>query len=94
MGAVRLVTDDGAERRPIVKNAKPETVGTIKEFPAQILVEARRVVETDVKAVDENGDVTLGFVFTGRNRGKGIRGGGEKGSELGWGGSLPVGDIV
>ena len=93
-GAVRLVTDYGAERGPIVEDAEAEAVRAVEELAAELFVEGGGVVETDVEAMDEYRDVALLLVLALGKRGKGIRGSLEKGAKFGWGRLFPVPDVV
>ncbi len=83
MRTIRLVAKDAAARRPIVKDAKAETIWTVKKSPAKILIKLACRSELVVEPVHKNGDVALFLVLRRVVRGKFIRGSDQKFLEIG-----------
>jgi hypothetical protein len=63
MRTIRLVAKDAAAQRPIVKDAKGETIWTVKKSPAKILIKLACRSELVVEPVHKNGDVALFLVL-------------------------------
>src|SRR5438045_7049029 len=85
MRTIGLVAEDAATRRPIVKDAQPKTVRTVKKFPTKILIKLRGGSELVVEAVHKNGDVALFLVLRRVVCRKFIRCRGQKFLEIGFG---------
>lgn len=63
VGAIRQITDDASERRPIVEDAKTKAPGPAEKAVAHVRVEVGGGGEGIVKTVDENVDMALVFVL-------------------------------
>src|SRR5260370_269832 len=94
LSAVRFITDDGTERRPIVKDTKPEAIGTIEEFAAKTLIKRGGTFEADIEAVDEDRDMTLLFVLALSERWESIGGTCQQCAELRRANPPPIIDAV
>src|SRR5258708_7156416 len=94
LSAVRFITDDGTERRPIVTDPKPEAIGTIEEFAAKTLIKRGGTFEADIEAVDEDRDMTLLFVLALSERWESIGGTCQQCAELRRANPPPIVDAV
>src|SRR5260221_3450429 len=94
LSAVRFITDDGTERRPIVKDTKPEAIGTFEEFAAKTLIKPGGAFEADIEAVDEDRDMTLLFVLALSERRESIGGSCQQCAELRRANPPPIVDAI
>ena len=94
LSPVRFITDDGTERRPIVKDTKPEAIGTLEEFAAKTLIKRGGTFEADVEAVDEDRDMTLLFVLALSECGESIGGSCQQRAELRRANPPPIVDVI
>src|SRR5438045_7145376 len=93
MRPIRLIAEDAAARRPVVKNTKAETVRTIKKPSAKLLIELGCRSKFVVEPVHKNSDVALLLVLRRVMRRKFIRGSNQKFLEIGSRNFPPVIDI-
>ena len=92
MRTIPLVAKDAAPRRPIVKDAKAETIWTVKKSPAKILIKLRCRSKLVVETVHKNGDVALFLVLRRVVCRKFVRCRGQKFLKIGFGNFPPVVD--
>ena len=63
MRTVRLIPQDIAARRPVVKNAEAEAIRAIKKSLAKVLIKPRGFCKRLVITMNENRDVTLFLIL-------------------------------
>src|SRR5437870_6877446 len=93
MRTIRLIAEDAASRRPIVQNAKSETIRPFKKSAAKVLIKPGGGSKFVVEPMHENCDVTLFLVFCRIVRGEFIRGRNQKLLKIGPGKLSPILDV-
>src|SRR6266566_2494015 len=63
MRTIGLVAQEAAARRPVVQNAQPETVGTVKKAAAKLLIKCRGFYKRLVITMNKNRDMALFLVL-------------------------------